>query len=227
MKQTDSSTPVPRGAWQYYQRTVDGLGYKIHCRQPRGYKAQDIGEEVSPARECDSGLDEPAKVFFKTKDNEPVHPARNSYRYLSRVINWIVTVSTWTIYPQVVLDENELAKANTKSSFTAVDFPRQHLFGILQTAPLKCLIQGACCQVSSLSASPSHELLAYTVDTEGGETFDLVIKRIGGDEISRVEEVDGGIVWGGDDSTIFYLKMDDQHRPFQVGPKNEFGSSYQ
>ena len=34
--------------------------------------------------------------------------------------------------------------------------------------------------------------------------------------MDRVKEVDSGIVWGADDETVFYTKMDDEHRPFQV-----------
>ena len=65
-------------------------------------------------------------------------------------------------------------------------------------------------------------LLAAKVDTDGGETYDLVIKRVGGgsegEEVDRVATVDGGLQWGKDDKTVYYLKMDDAHRPFQVQP---------
>ena len=35
-------------------------------------------------------------------------------------------------------------------------------------------------------------------------------------ELDRIKDVDSGIVWGADDKTVYYLKMDDEHRPFQV-----------
>ena len=35
-QETDLSVPVPRGPWQYYSRTVEGLDYHVHCRAPRG-----------------------------------------------------------------------------------------------------------------------------------------------------------------------------------------------
>ena len=34
--ETDLSVPVPKGPWQYYSRTVEGLDYHLHCRAPRG-----------------------------------------------------------------------------------------------------------------------------------------------------------------------------------------------
>lgn len=99
-------------------------------------------------------------------------------------------------------------------------------------------------QVGDLAVSPSQGLLAYTVDTDGSETFDLVVKRLqssapatkggGGEEeeqgaagkakaaeateeeVDRVCGVDGGVAWGLDDASLYYLKMDDAHRPYQA-----------
>ena len=34
--ETDLSVPVRRGPWWYYQRTVEGMDYPIHCRRPAG-----------------------------------------------------------------------------------------------------------------------------------------------------------------------------------------------
>ena len=98
---------------------------------------------------------------------------------------------------EVVLDENLVAKANTASSFTAV---------------------------GNMKTSPSQEVLAWTCDTFGGETYDLIISDISKGsnadkipkELDRIKDVDSGIVWGADDKTVYYLKMDDEHRPFQV-----------
>jgi oligopeptidase B len=36
VQETDASAPVPHGPWEYYERTVEGLQYAIHCRRPRG-----------------------------------------------------------------------------------------------------------------------------------------------------------------------------------------------
>jgi oligopeptidase B len=36
IEETDTTAPVPWGAWEYSTRTVEGLQYAIHCRRPRG-----------------------------------------------------------------------------------------------------------------------------------------------------------------------------------------------
>ena len=75
------------------------------------------------------------------------------------------------------------------------------------------------CDVASTEDSPSQNLLAYTVDYAGDEIYKLYVKNITtGDIVDHDEEleVDGSIVWGKDDDTLFYLKMDDAMRPFQV-----------
>ena len=105
LKETDCTTPFPKGDFQYFTRTVEGLSYAIHCRQPRG----------------------------KVVGADP---------------------------EQVLLDENALAEANTASSFTAV--------GRLSVSPV------------------SQKRLAYTVDTFGGETYDLVICDLDADPAAKV-----------------------------------------
>jgi len=154
LKESDESAPVPRGAWEYYRRTIEGKGYAVHCRRPRGSAAG-----------TSSG-------YVRLKAAE----ARGEGSLAGE---------------EVILDENALAAANTKSSFTSVGL---------------------------VSPSPSQRLLAYTVDCDGGETYDLVVTRLGngGGEIDRVPNVDSGAVWGGDDEHLYYLKMDAAHRPFQV-----------
>lgn len=68
--------------------------------------------------------------------------------------------------------------------------------------------------------SPSHKLVAYTADFIGGETYRINIKDIETGKLQESEdaspEMDASIEWGADDSTIYYLKMDEAHRPYQV-----------
>jgi oligopeptidase B len=81
---------------------------------------------------------------------------------------------------EVILDVNELAKTVGKKH----------------------------CDVSSVEMSPSHSKLAYTIDTKGFETYDIIINDLAtGKEIDRVEEVDGGVEWGADDQHIYYTKV--------------------
>ena len=75
------------------------------------------------------------------------------------------------------------------------------------------------CATGSVTESPSHGLVAYAVDFSGDETYELWVKDMeSGTVVHHPEglEIDGTVRWGADDSTLFYLKMDDQHRPYQV-----------
>lgn len=83
------------------------------------------------------------------------------------------------------------------------------------------------CSTGSVRMSPSHTKVAYTLDTIGGETYKLFVKDVASGEIvyeNKEEDMDSTVVWGKDDSTVFYLKMDDTHRPYQVYQKS-FDSS--
>jgi oligopeptidase B len=97
--------------------------------------------------------------------------------------------------------------------------------------------------VGAVQPSPSHNLLAFSVDTSGYETYSISVRHaapgariqeqdssisssnssssdgvVDGDAlVDFIPESDGSVVWGsGDDSDLFYMKQDDQHRPFQV-----------
>ena len=136
IKETDSSAGYDSGPYTYYSRTVEGKGYTIHCRRPRGAPESAEAETV-------------------------------------------------------LLDENEVAARNTESSQT---------------------------NVGDVEESPSHRLLAYTVDTSGYETYELrFVDLETGEELPDViKDVDSGVEWSRDDSHIYYRKMDAQHRPHQV-----------
>lgn len=75
------------------------------------------------------------------------------------------------------------------------------------------------CATGSVTTSPSHKLLAYSVDFKGDETCGLYVKDLATDETVHHDEsleIYGSLKWGADDSTLFYLKMDETQRPFQV-----------
>ena len=76
------------------------------------------------------------------------------------------------------------------------------------------------CSMGTIKTSPSHNLLAYSVDFTGGETCQMHVIDLasGGFSVDHDPklETSGDIVWGRDDTTLFYCKMDDAHRPFQV-----------
>ena len=74
------------------------------------------------------------------------------------------------------------------------------------------------CAVGALKPDPSQRLLAYTLDNKGGETYSIFIKDIESGEVvdELVGEIDSRVLWGSNDKTIFYEKMDDTHRPYQL-----------
>ena len=74
------------------------------------------------------------------------------------------------------------------------------------------------CDVHEVDTSPSGNLLAYAVDGSGYETYNIRLKDLTtGSE--RDDEVivgtGGGLAWAGE-TTLFYVKQDEAHRPYQV-----------
>ena len=67
--------------------------------------------------------------------------------------------------------------------------------------------------------SPSHRLLAYAADFSGDETCGLYVQDLATSETLDHDPdlvVYPSVRWGVDDKTLFYMKMDDAHRPFQL-----------
>ncbi len=70
--------------------------------------------------------------------------------------------------------------------------------------------------VGDIAISPSQELLAYSVDTSGYETYEIsIINLLNNELISKIVNVDD-FEWGFDDNVLYYTKMDSAHRPYQV-----------
>ena len=71
-------------------------------------------------------------------------------------------------------------------------------------------------QLGSANHSPDHRWLAYAVDEKGSELFTLRIRDLntGIDLDDAVPDTHGG-VWA-DNDTLFYVKLDDDHRPLEV-----------
>ncbi len=87
----------------------------------------------------------------------------------------------------ILLDENELAKGH--EFFALGDY----------------------------ETSLDHRLLAYAIDTNGSERCTLVFKnlttgKLYPEEIENISEV----VWANDNRTVFYTRLDEAHRPYQV-----------
>lgn len=69
--------------------------------------------------------------------------------------------------------------------------------------------------VSCHEVSPGNNLLAYAVDNSAYETYTVYIKDLNSNKLldDVLEETSGEVLWGNDDSCIFYMKMDSEHRP--------------
>jgi oligopeptidase B len=66
--------------------------------------------------------------------------------------------------------------------------------------------------------SPDHDLLAFAVDCDGGERYDLRFRdlRTGADLADRIDGVYYGSAWSRDGRYFFYVRPDAAMRPFEV-----------
>lgn len=92
-------------------------------------------------------------------------------------------------------------------------------------------------EVANLAVSPDHGWLAYATDTTGGEIFDLTFRRLDGAALPVGEGPDAGsmdagpveagsmetvpdtyygLAWAGDNATVFYTRVDEAQRPYQL-----------
>lgn len=74
------------------------------------------------------------------------------------------------------------------------------------------------CVLRALLASPNHELLAYTVDTTGSETYALYIKNLNTGKLLTdvIDSTSGSVEWANDNKTIFYTTLDEAKRPYKL-----------
>jgi oligopeptidase B len=81
-------------------------------------------------------------------------------------------------------------------------------------------------EVGNFAVSPAHRWLAYATDTTGGEKFDLAFRRLGADGAGDGDGTAGapeivtgtyyGLAWANDERTVFYTRVDDAMRPYQL-----------
>jgi oligopeptidase B len=73
------------------------------------------------------------------------------------------------------------------------------------------------CDVQQVEMSPDHKLMAFTVDFTGYETYDIIVRDLAtGAQQDRIEGCAGQVVWGADNTELFYTTMDEEHRPHKV-----------
>ena len=63
--------------------------------------------------------------------------------------------------------------------------------------------------------SPNHELVAWSVDFEGSEFYEIRVRdpKTGKDLKDRIRMTDGSIVWASDSKALYYVRIDNNHRP--------------
>ncbi len=72
-------------------------------------------------------------------------------------------------------------------------------------------------RLGALKVSPNHKLMAYSIDTDGYEKYDLFVKEIEtGKILVEIKEVSGAVEWDNSSQTIFYSILDDIHRSYAV-----------
>lgn len=66
--------------------------------------------------------------------------------------------------------------------------------------------------------SPDHRLLAWSYDDKGSEFFNLKVRDLatGADQADHLEETGGDAVWSADASALYYIRLDDNHRPLRI-----------
>ncbi|MEM9472081.1 MAG: S9 family peptidase [Pseudomonadota bacterium] len=68
------------------------------------------------------------------------------------------------------------------------------------------------------SHSPDHKLVAYGYDDKGSEFFTLVVRKAGSSEnlADVIADTSGSGVWSADCKHIFYIRLDENHRPSKL-----------
>jgi oligopeptidase B len=73
-------------------------------------------------------------------------------------------------------------------------------------------------QLGAVAHSPDHRLLAYAVDDKGSELYSVRIRDLatGRDLPEVLPDTRGSLVWARDGATLFYVRLDEHHRPLTV-----------
>lgn len=73
-------------------------------------------------------------------------------------------------------------------------------------------------RLASAAHAPDHAHIAFGVDENGSELFTLRIRDLtaGRDLDDTIEETGGEAVWAADGRSLFYVRLDEQHRPSRV-----------
>jgi oligopeptidase B len=72
--------------------------------------------------------------------------------------------------------------------------------------------------IGAFAPSPSHKLLAYSIDHTGDEIFTVSIKNLETGEVSadEIHNTSYSLEWAADNATLFYTVLDSAKRPYKV-----------
>ena len=72
--------------------------------------------------------------------------------------------------------------------------------------------------LGTVSVSHCDKFLGYSLDLKGSEYYTIYIRNLDNNknEIDKIENTSGGIVWSLDSKSFFYSKLDKYHRPRQI-----------
>ncbi len=73
-------------------------------------------------------------------------------------------------------------------------------------------------RLAGASHSPNHDRLAWAFDDKGSEFFTLKFRDLetGADLADEISDTGGGGVWSAGGDVIFYIRLDDNHRPSKL-----------
>ena len=73
-------------------------------------------------------------------------------------------------------------------------------------------------RIGAFQASPDHKLLAYSTDTNGSETYTLVVKDLQTGKLlpDQIRNTYYGLEWAADNRTLFYTTLDHAQRPYKL-----------
>ncbi|WP_219064223.1 S9 family peptidase [Pseudomonas sp. UMAB-08] len=80
------------------------------------------------------------------------------------------------------------------------------------------LAAGGFFSMGAFSISPDHQRLAYSLDTNGEEVYQLYVKELSSGQVTHLpfEDCDGSMTWANDSQTLFFGELDDTHRPHKL-----------
>lgn len=69
--------------------------------------------------------------------------------------------------------------------------------------------------LGGFTISPDQHWLAYSLDRQGNETYQLYLKNLSSGEVAELElpQADGSLTWANDSETLFAMSMDETSRP--------------